>query len=263
MNQNNDLAKILKFHYIINSPFGLSTTKYVDGKIIEISLFYRIYTYLVFIFLTIMYIYSNYISILKISGLYPKFVNFTIKSKIISLMLAFIVINIFNIFVIRKSTLKFYTKLVEIEKLLSHENKNTICIIYKAIFFYICYIIIRASLSVLSYFGFPHYNGAMYDLLSLIIDSETFRFCFEINYISSKFELLNQYLGDVGLNLQSKNIDFHINDGVLEALWRNFNEQKCNESIDKLLYIHNKLCELIEQMNYFYSTKVFLIIKKQ
>lgn len=260
MNTKNELLTIFKFHHILNLPFGLTISKYADGKIFEMSWFYKIYTFAIFIFLTIMYFYSNYISLLNIKGIFPSFVNFTITSKISSLILAFIVLNICNIFIGRKSTLNFYNKLFEIEKLLSHDNKNQMCQICKMIFFYICYIVFRASLFTFSYLGFPYYNGIMYDLLSLIIDSETFRFFFEIGYISAKFKLFNHYFGNIITNYQSKSVDFQIHKSISETLWGDLSENNCMKSIDELLYIHNKFYELIEQMNSCYSIKVILTL---
>lgn len=253
-----EIIKILKFYSIFTFPFGIRKLKYDNSTVQTTGPYYMIYVLVLCIFSCIVFpqiLYMNHITTIE-------FYHFDTSLVVISTMTqSFQVFTTLNIMLTNllnvKISKRIYENLILIDSypgLKSNSDKIMgKLVITHAIFISTCFVQI-----VMSYLAWSKHVGWPVQSLVIIIEIEIIRFIFELELISKKFEMFNQMLKSIDVN--NSNIDFDLTVGILQHVMQTKSKNIFTfQNKQNFLHIHNKLFDIVEDLNNCYSWKVFLL----
>lgn len=251
-----DIENMIKFYSIYTFPLGTRRLKYINSTIRTIGPFYKFYIVIILAFVCIVYPPISYINYLTMKDTFRFDASLVVISVITHsfLFVSFLVVMILSL-LDGKVSKTMYESLMKVDscsrKNFNYPNINCKIALFHA--FFVCTCIMQTIMNIIAW---PEYIGWPFHILIMIIDTELLRFVFEIELISKRFDTNNQIMKNI--NAHNKNIDFDLKAGLLQSVLRKDSKKSLKpEKNLNILLIHNKLLDIVENLNRCYSWKVF------
>lgn len=247
-----NIKVLIKFYDFNNFFVGLGCMKIENDKLKLRGRLYKIFACVIALIATIDFLKCCYLNIWVSLNLLNFSVVLTFSFNGITVFFAYILMFSNIIFWKPYSKLKIYEKIVKIDQALQFGDIKINTILQKNILFvYTSYFIFKIINVIYHHHIWPEFYMGVYHYYSIAIDLQILNFILEISMLSRRFEILRCRLN----KFASRNVDLEFQDCVVTYFWKIHHEPKYVNST-KLLWTFNKLTDLIDDMNSFYSSMV-------
>lgn len=245
--------RLTKIYNYIDWFFGIRKLIATEGKIVKTGYFYRIIFFIITLCVMIIIVNRNIYSIYSETNDTSIILTALITLSYLVMVIAYFIMMIQNISFCPNETMKVFVLFSDLEKCLGTINRNhNITVLFQHVLiisFKLILSIIEINLWDINYLDIIPYH-----FLMLSFELEILHFIIEVNIVARYFEKLNNHL-----NFHLDGIPVNcLYDGILLKFWKSNCENLSGSNIDtkSLIFIVDKLANVIGSLNFCYGTKV-------
>lgn len=259
INENSDIATLLKSYHFITFLFGSLRIKIVDGQLQRIGKIYKIFAFVLTLAIVEEFIKTIYSHIIVTSQLFDKIVTITFITSEIFLLISYTILIFYNVCFNSENFSKLYKTLIKVDLELEIDDK-VLCdkFKYKVFIFHLLYGAFKSFQVILNFVKWPMYSMAYNNFCCVVLDLELLHFMIEAEIVARRFELLGKRIANINLRRSMEiEVDFDIVDGIFYGSWKN--DSKCKPiSPAKILSMYQKLIDCTKNLNNCYGLVVIL-----